>query len=68
LFIADLSGIESRGLAWSTDEQTKLDAWREFDRTGDPKLEPYVQLAREFGLEGNSARNVGKTADLAFQY
>src|SRR5215831_5445146 len=37
LFIADLSGIESRGLAWLTNEQNKLEQWREFDRTGDPK-------------------------------
>jgi hypothetical protein len=31
LFIADVSGIESRGLAWLTNEQSKLDQWREFD-------------------------------------
>lgn len=68
LLIADLSGIESRGLAWIANEQTKLAAWREFDRTGDPALEPYMQNAKEFGQERSGARGVGKTADLAFQY
>jgi Protein of unknown function (DUF3987) len=69
LFIADLSGVESRGLAYIADEKTKLDAWREFDRTGDPKDEPYYRLAVEdLHFTGDDARARGKVADLAFQY
>jgi DNA polymerase bacteriophage-type len=68
LFIADLSGIESRGLAWLANEQSKLEIWREFDRSQQAELEPYRLLAREFGFQGDNARNLGKTADLAFQY
>ena len=47
LFIADLSGIKSRGLAWLCNETDKLEQWREFDRTGNPAFEPYYR----FGLE-----------------
>jgi DNA polymerase len=69
LFIADLSGIESRGLAWLCNESTKLDAWREFDRTGKPENEPYYQFGvEELNLEGGKARSTGKTCDLAFGY
>jgi len=69
LFIADLSGIESRGLAWLCNESTKLEAWREFDRTGDPQREPYHRFATEdLKLTGDKARGTGKTADLAFGY
>jgi DNA polymerase len=68
-FIADLSGIESRGLAWITNETTKLDQWREFDRTGKAEDEPYFQIGtRDFELEGSIARKTGKAGDLAFQY
>jgi hypothetical protein len=69
LFIADLSGIESRGLAWLCNESIKLDAWREFDRTGEPQREPYYRFATEdLKLTGDKARGTGKTADLAFGY
>lgn len=69
LFIADLSGIESRGLAWLANEQTKLDAWREFDCTGNPEHEPYCHFGTEdLKLEGAKARGTGKTCDLAFGY
>jgi hypothetical protein len=60
-FIADLSGIESRGLAWIAGEISKLDAWRRFDETGDPEDEPYRKLAKEFGITGDDARGKGKT-------
>jgi hypothetical protein len=69
LFIADLSGIESRGLAWLTNEHTKLEAWRTFDRTGDSKDEPYYTFGtEELKLDGGKARGTGKTCDLAFGY
>jgi Protein of unknown function (DUF3987) len=69
LFIADLSGIESRGLAWLCNESAKLEAWRDFDRTGDPQREPYYRFATEdLKLTGDKARGTGKTADLAFGY
>jgi DNA polymerase len=70
LFIADLSGIESRGLAWLCNEFGKLEQWREFDRTGDPKLEPYFKFgAEELRLNDEAvARRTGKLCDLAFGY
>ena len=69
LFIADLSGIESRGLAWLTNETSKLEAWREFDRTGDSSCEPYSRFGtEELRLKGSEARKIGKVADLAFGY
>jgi DNA polymerase len=68
-FIVDLSGIESRGLAWICNEQGKLAEWHEFDRTKDPKLEPYYLFgARDLGLDDTTARKTGKIADLAFGY
>ena len=69
LFIADLSGIESRGLAWLTNETNKLDQWRKFDRTGNPEDEPYFITGHEtFGLPKEKARKRGKTGDLAYGY
>jgi hypothetical protein len=69
LFIADLSGIESRGLAWLCNETDKLEQWRAFDRTGDPTLEPYYRFGLEdLKLDAKLARRTGKTADLAFGY
>jgi hypothetical protein len=69
LFIADLSGIESRGLAWLCNELDKLAQWQEFDRTGDPVLEPYYRFGREdLKLNPKLARKVGKVGDLAFGY
>ena len=69
LFIADLSGIESRGLAWLCNETDKLEQWRQFDRTGDPALEPYYRFGlEELKLDPKLARKAGKTADLAYGY
>jgi DNA polymerase len=69
LFIADLSGIESRGAAWLTNEQAKLEAWRQFDQSSDREREPYYRFAVDgLHLKGDGARDVGKIADLAFQY
>jgi DNA polymerase len=68
LLIGDFSGIESRVLAWVSGQQSKLDQWAKFDRTGDPKDEPYYLLGRNCGQPEQSARKIGKTADLAFGY
>jgi DNA polymerase len=66
--IGDFSGIESRVLAWVSGQQSKLDMWAKFDQTGDPKDEPYYLLGRGCGRPEESARSIGKTADLAFGY
>jgi DNA polymerase len=68
LLCGDLSGVESRNLAWVAGETTKLDQWRKFDATGDPKDEPYFLNGRACGLPEDTARGPGKTMDLAFGY
>jgi DNA polymerase bacteriophage-type len=67
--IADLSGIESRGVAWVAGEKSKLAKWAAFDRSGNPEDEPYRRLGIDvFNLPPEQARDIGKTADLAFSY
>ena len=75
LFGGDFSSIESRILAWVADERWKLDAYRRFDATRDPRDEPYCETAcRIFRAPSGSytkdspERRVGKTCDLAFGY
>jgi DNA polymerase len=71
----DFSGIEARVLAWLAGERKKLQAFREFDRTGDPALDPYLVTAcgmfgmpvGTFGAEAPE-RRLGKTSDLGFGY
>jgi DNA polymerase len=72
---ADFGAIESRILAWIAGEQWKLDAYKRFDATHDPRDEPYCETAcRIFRVPSGSytkdspERNVGKTCDLAFGY
>ena len=72
---ADFSSIESRVLAWVAGEQWKLDAYRRFDATHDPRDEPYCETAcRIFRVPSGSytkdspERSVGKTCDLAFGF
>jgi DNA polymerase len=70
---ADYSAIESRVLAGLAGETWKLDAYKQFDETGDPKLEPYCVTAskilrRQVTPEDESARAVGKVCDLAFGF
>jgi DNA polymerase len=67
---ADFSSIESRVLAWVAGENWKLDSYRRFDATHDPRDEPYCATAcRIFGkplgtyTKDNPERSVGKTAD-----
>lgn len=66
--IGDFSGIESRVLAWISGQQSKLDQWAKFDRTGDPNDDPYVVIGRSFGHSEEKARASGKIGDLAFGY
>jgi DNA polymerase len=72
---ADFSSIESRVLAWIAGEDWKLDAYRRYDATRDPRDEPYCATAcRIFGVRSGTytkdspERAVGKTCDLAFGY
>ena len=72
---ADFSSIESRGLAWVAGEEWKLDSYRRYDATRDPRDEPYCETACKVFrvLSGtytkeSPERNIGKTCDLAFGY
>ena len=48
---ADLSSIESRVAAWVAGEEWKLDTYRKYDETGDPRDEPYCMTAcKIFGV------------------
>ncbi len=75
LICADFSAIESRVLAWVAGEGWKLDAYRQFDATRDPRDEPYCETAcKIFRVPSGSyakdapERSVGKVCDLAFGY
>ena len=66
----DYSSIESRVLAWLADETWKLDAYREFDRTGDKRIEPYritasKMLGKELDAITKVDRQTGKIGDLS---
>jgi DNA polymerase bacteriophage-type len=72
---ADFSSIESRILAWIAGEDWKLDAYRRYDATRDPRDEPYCATAcRIFRVSPGTyatddpERAVGKTCDLAFGF
>jgi DNA polymerase len=68
LLIGDFSGVESRILGWISGQQSKLEQWAKFDRTGDPDDDPYIIVGRSFGRPDNTARGFGKIGDLAFGY
>jgi DNA polymerase len=68
LLHADYSAIESRVLAYITDETAKLDLWARYDETQDPDHDPYRVIAAKLGFTGPDARDRGKRADLAFGY
>jgi DNA polymerase len=68
LLAGDFSGVESIDLAWIAREQGKLDQWATFFRTRDPKDDPYYILGRALGFPEETARALGKIADLAFGY
>jgi DNA polymerase len=72
---ADFSSIESRVLAWIAGEDWKLDSYRRYDATRDPRDEPYcITACKIFGkpagtfTKDSPERNIGKTCDLAFGY
>lgn len=72
---ADFSSIESRILAWIAGEEWKLDSYRRFDATHDPRDEPYCITACKIFNKPNGTytkddpeRGVGKTCDLALGY
>jgi DNA polymerase bacteriophage-type len=72
---ADFSSIESRVLAWVSGEEWKLDSYRRFDATRDPRDEPYcITACKIFSVAPGSfdksspERGIGKTCDLAFGY
>jgi DNA polymerase len=71
----DFGAIESRVLAWVANETWKLDSYRRYDATHDPRDEPYCETAcRIFRVssgcytKNSPERSVGKTCDLAFGY
>ncbi len=72
---ADFSSIESRVLAWISDEEWKLDSYRRIDATQDPRDEPYcITACKIFRVPDGTftadspERKVGKVCDLAFGY
>lgn len=72
---ADFGAMKSRVLAWVAGEEWKLNSYRRFDATHDPRDEPYCETAcKIFRVSSGSytkqspERGVGKTCDLAFGY
>jgi DNA polymerase bacteriophage-type len=72
---ADFSSIESRVLAWIAGEEWKLDSYRRFDATQDPRDEPYCVTACKIFrkppgtyTKDSPERSIGKVCDLSFGY
>jgi DNA polymerase len=72
---ADFGAIESRVLAWVAGEQWKLEAYRRYDATRDPRDEPYCILAARIlhlpegsVTPGTRERAFGKVGDLSCGY
>jgi DNA polymerase len=70
LICADLGAIESRIPAWFAGEAWKIDAFREYDRTGDEQLHPYRQTAarmlrKDVLAISKPERQLGKAAELS---
>jgi DNA polymerase bacteriophage-type len=69
LFIADLSGIESRAAASIVGDMRTLEQWRTFDRSGRAEDDLYfITGTTTFHQPPETARKAGKTGELAFQY
>jgi DNA polymerase len=68
---ADFSAIESVVLAWYAGEAWKIEAYREFQRTGDTSKEPYRVISRKMLHKpadaeiGKAERQLGKGGELA---
>jgi hypothetical protein len=68
--IFDYGSIESRVLAWLAGETWKLDAYREFDASGDKRIEPYriiasKMLGKDLDAIGKVDRQIGKIGELS---
>jgi DNA polymerase len=73
LICADFSTIEARVLAWYAGETWKLDAFRHYDATNDPALDPYLSAAarilkRRVDPSDDIGRHLGKTCELSFGF
>ena len=73
LLAGDFSVVEPRVASWLTEERWKLDTFRKFDETGDPKLDAHrVVGARMRGQPvdptDDEARQHGKTVHMALNY
>jgi AAA domain-containing protein len=64
----DYSGIESCTLAALAGERWKVEQWKKFFRTRDPRDDPYFIIGKWLGFANDIARDYGKIADLAFGY
>jgi CHC2 zinc finger/Toprim domain len=69
----DFSAIESRVLARFANQEWKLAAYTDYDRTGDPQFEPYCVMAskalkRTVTPDDEAGRAFGKVFDLAFGF
>jgi Bifunctional DNA primase/polymerase, N-terminal/AAA domain/Primase C terminal 2 (PriCT-2) len=64
----DFSGIESCVLAALTGERWKVEQWKKFFCTRDPRDDPYFIIGKWLGFADDIARDYGKVADLAFGY
>jgi len=70
----DLSSIESRVAAWVAGEAWKLDSYRKYDETHDPRDEPCITACKILGVpdgtytKASPERKIGKTCDLSFGY
>ena len=74
---ADFSSIESRVLAWIAGEEWKVESYRRFDQTHDPRDEPYcITACKIYRVPDGTVtkksdpekRGNGKICDLAFGY
>jgi DNA polymerase len=73
LVCGDFSTIEARTLSWYADEQWKLSGFHDYDRSGDPALDPYLGAAarilkRRVDPADDIGRHLGKTCELAFGF
>jgi DNA polymerase len=73
LVCGDFATIEARVLCWYAGEDWKLDAFRRYDATNDPALDPYLNAAarilkRRIDPADEISRHLGKICELAFGF